>query len=214
MFEGQLELNAIGHIGFTLAGAVPAEYLIRRVVTLRRGNRHAEGLAAGGVTTPAHRHAFAYSFFDFRLVMIGSVIPDLLDKPIGFFLAPELVNNNLRTFGHGGLFALAVLALALAATYFLRNPQLIVMAGASMGHLVMDQMWLQKRTLLWPALGLEFRRGTTTLSEYITFHIHGLLRPELLDYAAWAVILGFLAYVVFSSSILSFITTGRLRAIG
>ena len=166
-------------------------------------------MLAGESTQLANRISPAI-FFDFRLVMIGSIVPDILDKPMGFFLALDLLNGNLRTIGHGGLFALAFVMAGLATHFILRNPQLLVMAVASAGHMVMDQMWKQWDTLLWPLRGLEYPFATTTMSEYLSFHIQGLLNPDPLDFFTAGIILGLLVYVFISSGTIFFFKSGKV----
>lgn len=203
-------MNTINHIGLTLAIALPAEYIIRQRLTSGRRRKQAKWLRLAGIPAQLANRLSPSVYFDFRLVMIGSILPDILDKPMGFFLARELLNGNLRTIGHGGLFALTFLIAALAVHFILRNPQLLVMAVVSAGHMVMDQMWTQPGTLLWPLFGLEFPIGQTTFSEYITFHLHGLLRPQPMDFIAAGIILGLLIYVVISSGITIFLKSGKV----
>ncbi|MCI0887630.1 MAG: metal-dependent hydrolase [Chloroflexi bacterium] len=203
-------MNTINHVGLTLLAAVPVEYIIRQRIASGKRKRHSKALALAGLPVLSVNGISALTYFDFRLVIIGSIVPDILDKPMGFLLAPDLLNNNLRTIGHGGLFALAFVLAGLAAHYIMRNPQLLVMAIASAGHMVLDQMWQQWDTVFWPFLGLEFRQGTTTLSEYIRFHVQGLLHPAPLDFVTAGIILGFMIYVIVSSGIGLFIKSGRV----
>ena len=203
-------MNTLNHVGLTLAVALPAEYLIRRTVTSSRRRGLSKGLALAGVPLAAADRISPAIFFDFRLVVIGSIIPDILDKPLGFFLIPELLNGNLRTIGHGGLFALAFLLVGLAANFAIRNPQILVMAAASAAHLVLDKMWLQRDTLLWPIFGLQFPQGTTSLSEYMWFHLRALMSPQPLDFVTAGIVLALAAYVVVSSGVLVFFKHGRV----
>ena len=78
------------------------------------------------------------------------------------------------------------------------------------GHLILDEMWLQRETLFWPLFGFQFPQGTTTLSEYFWFHIRALMQPESLDYLTGTVVLAFAVYVVISSGTLLFFKSGRV----
>ena len=106
-FHGDWAVNTINHIGLTLATAMTAEFIIRQRITSSSGKKHRKALAMAGAPAHLANRLNGGIYFDFRLVIVGSIVPDILDKPLGFFLAPDLVNSNLRTIGHGGLFALA-----------------------------------------------------------------------------------------------------------
>ena len=79
---------------------------------------------------------------DLRVLLVGSLLPDIIDKPIGLLVFPDL-------FGTGRLFCHTLLfCLLLALSY-----------GSAM-HLVLDGMWRSPETLLWPAMGLILRGET------------------------------------------------------
>ena len=88
---------------------------------------------------------------DFRLVLLGSMLPDILDKPIGGIFLFETFRNG-RIFGHTLCFLLFLLALGFLRR---RSAPLILSFGTFM-HLLLDKMWLCPQTLLWPAFGLRF----------------------------------------------------------
>jgi membrane-bound metal-dependent hydrolase YbcI (DUF457 family) len=112
---------------------------------------------------------------DYRLVIVGSLLPDLVDKPLGLWIAPALVNHSLRTFGHSAAFALLLLALSWAARRPDWGRRALVLAMTSAGHLLMDQMWTHATTLLWPALGWAFPTDAVTFSQWSSSHFRDLL---------------------------------------
>ncbi len=120
---------------------------------------------------------------DYRLVLLGAVLPDLIDKFVGHVLLPI---GNGRIFAHGLLFIVFLAGLGLGdwltrrrfvATYastgislengsnvksdvshrasLLTAPAFTVAIAASF-HLFLDQMWMDPASLYWPALGWEF----------------------------------------------------------
>ncbi len=128
-----------GHIGITLAAAKYAPGAVRDVNMRLR--------------PPRGIHTFTHSVterLDDRALIFGSMLPDLLDKPIALFIAPDLVNHTLRNFGHTLLFAAVLLAVAFAVTLWKRQSWPVTLALASAGHLVLDTMWYSHRILLWP----------------------------------------------------------------
>ena len=81
---------------------------------------------------------------DVRLLMIGSILPDLIDKPMGHILFPQ---DNGRIFAHTLLFVIILSAVGL-----MYRPVLSLSLGATFHH-ILDGMFLDPRTSLWPLLG-------------------------------------------------------------
>lgn len=79
---------------------------------------------------------------DYRLVLIGSVLPDLIDKPLGIALGLET-----RIWAHTFLFLFAILALSFVPAA--RNARFVGFGVAT--HLLLDAMWTQRETVLYPA---------------------------------------------------------------
>lgn len=92
---------------------------------------------------------------DYRFLLIGSLLPDLIDKPIGdvFFY---------QTFQNGTIFAHTLcftIFLALLGAYVYRGWKkswcLMLSFGCAI-HLILDGLWLDPRTLFWPIYGWSF----------------------------------------------------------
>ncbi|MBN1390208.1 MAG: metal-dependent hydrolase [Candidatus Thermoplasmatota archaeon] len=82
--------------------------------------------------------------WDVRLLALGAFLPDIIDKPLGHLLLPE---NNGRIFAHTVLFALMVLAAAVAY-----RPLMPFSLGVSF-HLLQDGIFLDTQGALWPLMG-------------------------------------------------------------
>lgn len=82
--------------------------------------------------------------FDIRLLVLGSILPDLIDKPLGHLILPE---NNGRMIAHTLMFSLFILGLGL-----MRKPMLSLSVGVTM-HQLQDGMFMDPRTSLWPLMG-------------------------------------------------------------
>ena len=93
---------------------------------------------------------------DYRLVLIGSMLPDIIDKPIGHLFFNDTFDNNGRLFAHTLLFFLLLFGYGLFR--FLRQGKngFLVLAVCSGFHLVLDSMWGNTRTLFWPLKGWKF----------------------------------------------------------
>jgi hypothetical protein len=91
---------------------------------------------------------------DYRLALLGAILPDLIDKPLGAALGLES-----RLWGHTLVFLAAVLVAC--AVPSLRS--LVAVALGVATHLVLDRIWEVPWVLLWPAFGLGFPPDETNL---------------------------------------------------
>jgi membrane-bound metal-dependent hydrolase YbcI (DUF457 family) len=80
-------------------------------------------------------------------VLLGSMLPDIIDKPLGELLFGTPAMG--RTFAHTILFLLLLCAVA----YYRQDPALASLSGGVSAHLLLDFMWNMPSTLLWPLLG-------------------------------------------------------------
>jgi membrane-bound metal-dependent hydrolase YbcI (DUF457 family) len=90
--------------------------------------------------------------FDYRLVLVGAVLPDIIDKPLSL---TGLVGG--RSIAHTALFALALTALVSILVIKAGKPKALY--GFPMAvwiHLLLDSMWKTPGILLWPAFGFSF----------------------------------------------------------
>ncbi len=92
---------------------------------------------------------------DYRLVIIGALLPDIIDKPLGLVI---LSYGNGRIIAHTLLFALCATAIA----FYKKDMRLYALSGGTWLHLILDSMWLFPVTLLWPFLG-NFQQGDYTI---------------------------------------------------
>ena len=92
---------------------------------------------------------------DIRVLLIGSLLPDIVDKPIGIYLFRNTFSTG-RIFCHTLLFLILI---TIAGIYLYRSRTkvwLLVLSFGMLIHLLLDQMWLVPRTLLWPLYGFHF----------------------------------------------------------
>jgi membrane-bound metal-dependent hydrolase YbcI (DUF457 family) len=117
------------------------------------------GNAAIRTAKPDNRVIFWLASFyrriDFRILLIGALLPDIIDKPLGgIFFRHQLESG--RVYAHTLLF-LVVLFIAGIVLYRRRNSMwMLVLAFGTFIHLALDSMWQMPQTLLWPFLGFEF----------------------------------------------------------
>lgn len=95
------------------------------------------------------------SLGDIRFLLLGSLLPDIIDKPLGVVFFPQIFHNS-RIIAH----TLFFLVLLLVAAFLLSKKNkgtVFWMLAAGVGmHLVLDAMWRDPFTLLWPGYGFMF----------------------------------------------------------
>jgi len=98
---------------------------------------------------------------DFRILLIGALLPDIIDKPIGGIIFRDELSSG-RIYSHTLLF-LIIIAVAGLLLYRLRGSiWMLVFAFGTFFHHILDQIWLMPETMLWPILGTEFERLPVT----------------------------------------------------
>jgi len=165
-----------------------------------------------GVTLALGSHPSRISDFlkrlDLRVLLVGSLLPDIIDKPLGHFFFRETLNNG-RIFGHTLVFLL-ILGIAGYLLYRRGHLWLLTLALGTFWHLIFDLMWLDPRTLLWPLFGLGFEKGAidNVLSYwfFILFHDPADYIPEIIGLLvlAW-----FGIRLLRKKSLLPFIKSGK-----
>lgn len=82
--------------------------------------------------------------FDYRLIALGALLPDLIDAPVGH-----------RAVAHTLVFAVASLVVVMLATVNRRalRRHLIAVPIGFFAHLVLDFVWVDKSLFWWPAFG-------------------------------------------------------------
>ena len=104
-------------------------------------------------------------------VALGSILPDLIDKPLGWIVFGTPAMG--RTFAHTLLFLLALLVISALAH---SNKMASISFGVT-GHLVLDFMWNSPITLFWPLLGRFPDESRIGVESYMEMLIHGLSNP-------------------------------------
>ncbi len=101
---------------------------------------------------------------DLRKAMFLSVLPDLLDKPVGV-LYPNVFGNHTRLWGHSLLVAGLVLGLLLALGRRLRYPW--ILWGTYLGHFLLDRLWINDyAAMFWPFATERIPLATTILKKW------------------------------------------------
>ena len=115
-----------------------------------------------------------YSRLDLLFLALGSILPDIIDKPLGLLVFGT--PNMGRTFAHTLLFLLILGAISLR----LRDIRLASLTWGVLVHLILDSMWSSPVILLWPLLGGFPPAPYLDTLSYLQILLSGLEEPEIL----------------------------------
>ena len=208
-----------GHTGLTLGSVMLLE------VFLSKGSRGkvteiADGeVSRASVSLPAQKRRDSSrllkhiaDLIDIRVLLIGSILPDIIDKPIGRFLFTDTFDNG-RIFSHTLLFLVIVTAGGWLLFRISHKPWLLVLAYGIFTHLVLDGMWLYPHTLFWPLYGFSFEKYPPDLWSQVADILRELLtNPRLLisEITGAVVIIWLVWRLVRRQKLLSFLKSGRI----
>ena len=146
---------------------------------------------------------------DIRLLLIASILPDLVDKPLGVYIFRETFSSG-RIFCHT-LLLLVLITIAGIWLYRSRGQLwLMVISFGFLTHLIFDRMW-GCRNALWPAFGLAFERED--LTDWEAGRLTDLVnRPDVYvpEIIGGIVLLWFFWVLLRNRSFWAFIKSGRV----
>ena len=143
-----------GHTGLTLGAAV----LLKKIFKINFASKSAFLEAVRRV--------------DLRLVMAASLLPDVVDKPIGIYLFGGTIGNG-RIYAHTLLFFLFLVLLSIILYRRFKSTWAAATAFGVFTHLIFDGMWRDPQTLFWPLQGWSFARYDVT--RWFENNLNGLL---------------------------------------
>lgn len=150
---------------------------------------------------------------DYRIVLFGSMLPDIIDKPFGGLILKETLGNG-RVYCHTLIFLLILFSVAFLFWFKLKRPGFLVLAGGCLVHYILDSMWLNPQTLLWPMYGWSFPKGEPDY--WMQLWLTNLLNdpyvyvPEIIG---GLYIACFVVDLILRKSMKEFIITGKLARV-
>ena len=154
-----------GHLGITLAAGMLAKYGLAERAALEIETKETESSPEpSSLATHKEGHipgnrisslALLRSHFDYRFLLVGSLLPDILDKPIGRIVFYNTFQSG-RIFGHTLCLNLLFIVLGVYILRRWRKTWLIILASGSIVHILLDRMWASPEAFFWPAYGWSF----------------------------------------------------------
>jgi hypothetical protein len=93
---------------------------------------------------------------DYRVVALASLLPDVIDKPIGRLMFRSKFDSG-RIYAHTLLFSAALFCVL----FFMRGRskrRFVLVPLSTLLHLAEDGMWSHPRVFWWPLFGTKFPR--------------------------------------------------------
>ena len=192
----------LAHAGITLGAAVLGSGAVGTVKD-RRKAQPPRGLVAWVLSLSR--------WLDIRLLLIGALLPDIIDKPLGNLLLRGTLNNG-RIFAHTLLFAIMLFLPGLWLYLSRRRTWLLALGIGVVAHLVLDEMWLDPRALFWPVYGWQWPSYTEvdTFSVWLNKLVHSpaVYVPEIIG---TIILAGFAALVIYRKKTVRFVKQGKLE---
>ena len=152
----------LGHTGITLGSAVVLNSAFYRK-GFRKESIHSSTTITDQLSTKFNSLA---QHLDIRILLIGSLLPDIIDKPLGYIILRSTLSNG-RIFCHTALFLIVITIAGICLYKRLKRNWLLVLSFGTFTHLIFDQMWLCPHTLFWPLYGWSFPRADSSTLLFI-----------------------------------------------
>lgn len=176
-----------GHIGITLGvAAILTNTLPYKGFPRGKGNEGMESsrhFSEPATNPPSFtrnklwRFSYLRSCFDIGLISVGSLLPDIIDKPVGILFFRDTFSSG-RIFCHTLLFLMLLVMSGLYLYFRHSKTWLLVLSFGTFTHLILDEMWRSPLTLLWPGYGVQFEK--TDIANWMPDILHALLTvPEV-----------------------------------
>lgn len=141
----------LGHMGITLAAAQVLDCALLHKKRLSTQDIHQKQQYKEAQSSKPS----LMSQIDIRLLLLGSLLPDIIDKPLGHIFLRNTIDNG-RIYCHTLLFTIIISLAAFYLWKYKHKTWLLPVAFGVLMHLVLDEMWLTHHTLLWPLYGWAF----------------------------------------------------------
>ena len=200
----------LGHAGITLGTAVLLSGAMTAIRPPIPNQEEASQPAADSPNKPESWLISLARHVDIRLLLIGSLLPDIIDKPLGHIFLREALSSG-RTIGHTLFFSILITLIGLLLYRYGKKTWLLVVSFGALIHLILDQMWTTPETLLWPFFGFAFEKHD--ISSYIPDIIDNLTtKPDVYipEIVGGLILIWFVYEVLRRRKLLSFIKHGRI----
>ncbi len=204
-----------GHPGITLGAAVLLNSaLTKGAFPHPKGSLESSPKMSAAGDYPSGRMASWFASLanriDIRVLLIGSLLPDIIDKPLGHLFFRETFSNS-RIFSHTLLFLILITIAGFILYRSRRKTWLFALSFGTFTHLLCDQIWRIPQTLFWPMYGFAFiRKDLTRWLERMATNIVTDPPTYIPEIVGGIILILFLWVVVSNGKLRTFIRYGKL----
>ena len=166
-----------------------------------------------GFTTAAAKIAetiFRIKQMDYRVLVLASLLPDLIDKPLANVLEGSYIYES-RAFGHSLIFLLCVFLLTLVQMLWSRCNWIFPAFLGILLHDFLDAMWLHPGIFFWPLEGWQFPKPVDEAWHgKISFGSYSISELDFYDNISVLILLVFFMKMALNGKIGEFFHRGRL----
>lgn len=143
--------------------------------------------------------------------MLGSMLPDIIDKPLGLWLLPDVFSNS-RILAHTLLFTLLLVAVGVFLYFCHGKSEVLCISFDVIAHLCLDQIWFSPNTFLWPLYGWSFKkRGISHWLERMLVYLASEPSIWVTEIIGGLVLAVFLSNLVRQKRLNRFLKSGRVE---
>ncbi len=110
-------------------------------------------IAVGAVKAGERLFLARWLPLDYRFAAVGGLLPDLVDKPIAWFIVPSLNDDHL--WAHSAWLPLLLIIAGLLIGRRAGDARLILLGLGALTHLLFDPVGSDVQKLFWPLFGTD-----------------------------------------------------------
>lgn len=147
---------------------------------------------------------------DYRFVIIGAILPDLIDKPI-VTIFTQSIGRGERFIGHTLAFSVLIILIGMINLTIRGKSNLLILGIGSLIHTLLDLMWVFPKTYFFPIFGLSI----PMILEPGKIPYYAQLYFSIYSYLFWEIVGFIISYKYYykgieNNGILTVIRTGKL----
>lgn len=209
-----------GHLGITLAAGMLAKYGLAERAALEIETKETEpSPEPSSLATHKEGHvksnrisslALLRNHFDYRFLLVGSLLPDILDKPVGGIVFYNTFQSG-RIFGHTLCLNIILIVLGIYILKRWGKTWLIILASGSVVHILLDRMWAIPEAFFWPAYGWSFPKiSPVDFFGWLSNVLNTLTNPAVAipEIIGLGVLVWFTAWLIRKKQVRTFIRSG------
>jgi len=158
-----------GHVGFTLVSAIALNHALYtnsiKVTGIEKRSCFSSFLnCLQKFANSTYILIFKVRRVDFRFVVLGSLLPDLVDKPIGRFLFNDFWGNG-RLFSHTVAFVVLLLLINFLVKSECAKKIVLSLSFGTLVHIVFDGVWFRCSSVSMAYIRIRFRKGRVNFTQ-------------------------------------------------